>query len=75
MVGTALSERQQLSIVRHMGTMEHPWNCPHGRPTMRHLADLRALETAAAAARGSEGGGEEEEMSFANRRVDWAAFA
>jgi len=23
-----------------MGEMEKPWNCPHGRPTMRHLAGL-----------------------------------
>lgn len=27
-------------VVRHMGTMDQPWNCPHGRPTMRHLADI-----------------------------------
>lgn len=27
-------------IVRHMGTMDQPWNCPHGRPTMRHLVSL-----------------------------------
>lgn len=20
-----------------MGEIEQPWNCPHGRPTMRHL--------------------------------------
>eukprot|EP00899_Mesostigma_viride_P017850 jgi/Mesvir1/26066/Mv06792-RA.1 len=23
--------------------MKSPWNCPHGRPTMRHLVDLEAL--------------------------------
>lgn len=22
------------------GEIDQPWNCPHGRPTMRHLADL-----------------------------------
>lgn len=27
-------------VVRHMGEIERPWNCPHGRPTMRHLAGL-----------------------------------
>jgi DNA mismatch repair protein PMS2 len=27
-------------VIQHMGTMEQPWNCPHGRPTMRHLSDL-----------------------------------
>lgn len=29
-------------VIRHMGTMDQPWNCPHGRPTMRHLFDIRA---------------------------------
>lgn len=29
-----------LQVVRHMGTMDLPWNCPHGRPTMRHLVNL-----------------------------------
>ncbi|MCP9260449.1 Mismatch repair endonuclease PMS2 [Dirofilaria immitis] len=28
------------SIVRHLGTLDHPWNCPHGRPTLRHLCAL-----------------------------------
>ena len=23
-----------------MGTMDQPWHCPHGRPTMRHLSDI-----------------------------------
>ncbi|PWN28737.1 DNA mismatch repair protein MutL [Jaminaea rosea] len=43
MIGTALSKRQMRGIVRHMGTIEQPWNCPHGRPTMRHLACLRSV--------------------------------
>jgi DNA mismatch repair protein PMS2 len=30
-------------VVRHMSTMDQPWNCPHGRPTMRHLLDLSML--------------------------------
>jgi len=40
MVGTALDRRQMTSVIRHMGTMNQPWNCPHGRPTMRHLSDI-----------------------------------
>ncbi|KAK0745051.1 hypothetical protein B0T21DRAFT_280404 [Apiosordaria backusii] len=40
MIGKALSERQMEKVVRHMGEMEKPWNCPHGRPTMRHLCGL-----------------------------------
>lgn len=35
--------RVEWQVVRHMGTMEQPWNCPHGRPTMRHLSDLMAF--------------------------------
>ncbi len=30
--------------IRHIGTMEQPWNCPHGRPTMRHLSDVGIVE-------------------------------
>ena len=44
MVGTALSDGQMKRIVGHMGEMEHPWNCPHGRPTMRHLINLNMVK-------------------------------
>lgn len=40
MVGQALTPGQMDSVVKHLSTLERPWNCPHGRPTMRHLADL-----------------------------------
>uniref|UniRef100_A0A182QTE5 MutL C-terminal dimerisation domain-containing protein n=1 Tax=Anopheles farauti TaxID=69004 RepID=A0A182QTE5_9DIPT len=40
MIGTALSVREMERLVRHMGEIEQPWNCPHGRPTMRHLVNL-----------------------------------
>lgn len=43
MVGAPLNAKQMRTIVRHMGTMEQPWNCPHGRPTMRHLSDVGAV--------------------------------
>ena len=43
MIGTALTQRRMEELVQHMGTMEQPWNCPHGRPTMRHLFDLRNM--------------------------------
>lgn len=42
MVGKTLTMKQMEKVVRHMGEMEKPWNCPHGRPTMRHLAGLGA---------------------------------
>uniref|UniRef100_A0A8C2TRZ5 Mismatch repair endonuclease PMS2 n=1 Tax=Coturnix japonica TaxID=93934 RepID=A0A8C2TRZ5_COTJA len=40
MIGTALSVQEMRKLVTHMGEIEHPWNCPHGRPTMRHIASL-----------------------------------
>ena len=43
MVGTALNQAQMKKIVCHMGEIEQPWNCPHGRPTMRHLINLGML--------------------------------
>ena len=43
MVGTALNRAQMKKILCHMGGIEHPWNCPHGRPTMRHLVNLGML--------------------------------
>ncbi|KAK6436611.1 ATP-binding mismatch repair protein [Oleoguttula sp. CCFEE 5521] len=41
MVGKTLTMKQMEKVVKHMGEMEKPWNCPHGRPTMRHLAGLK----------------------------------
>ncbi|KAH8857914.1 Mismatch repair endonuclease PMS2 [Schistosoma japonicum] len=40
MVGTALDQKKMKRILTNMGSMDHPWNCPHGRPTMRHLFHL-----------------------------------
>ncbi|KAJ2396156.1 ATP-binding mismatch repair protein [Coemansia sp. RSA 2559] len=40
MIGDSLSAAQMLAIVRHLSALDHPWNCPHGRPTMRHLHRL-----------------------------------
>jgi len=45
MVGKALPVKAMEKIVRHMGELDKPWNCPHGRPTMRHLAELDGIET------------------------------
>ncbi|KAJ1816436.1 ATP-binding mismatch repair protein [Coemansia sp. RSA 2599] len=41
MIGDALSMTQMKAIVRHLSDLDHPWNCPHGRPTMRHLYRLK----------------------------------
>lgn len=60
MIGKALSRRQMEMVVRHMGEMEKPWNCPHGRPTMRHLCGLETWD--------GRGWIEDEE------RTDWAGW-
>lgn len=40
MIGKTLTQKQMERVVRNMGTIDKPWNCPHGRPTMRHLMSL-----------------------------------
>ncbi|KAF8387846.1 hypothetical protein HHK36_026508 [Tetracentron sinense] len=30
-------------ILEHLTDLKSPWNCPHGRPTMRHLIDLTTI--------------------------------
>jgi DNA mismatch repair protein PMS2 len=67
MVGKTLKSTQMENIVKHMGSMDKPWSCPHGRPTMRHLFGLEKWEG------WREGMGvtglEEEE-----RKTDWGAY-
>ncbi|XP_022689401.1 mismatch repair endonuclease PMS2-like [Varroa jacobsoni] len=40
MVGDELSRRDMKRVVGQLSELQHPWNCPHGRPTMRHLVNL-----------------------------------
>ncbi len=44
MIGKTLSRKQMQKVVAHMGTIDKPWNCPHGRPTMRHVCSLNTLQ-------------------------------
>ncbi|KAM3505513.1 hypothetical protein MY11210_007929 [Beauveria gryllotalpidicola] len=44
MIGKALTTSQMYGLVRHLGELDKPWNCPHGRPTMRHLCRLQAWD-------------------------------
>ncbi|KAJ9655782.1 ATP-binding mismatch repair protein [Neophaeococcomyces mojaviensis] len=44
MIGKTLSKRQMKKVLEHMGMIDKPWNCPHGRPTMRHLISLDDLD-------------------------------
>jgi len=39
MIGKALRVGEMEKILMNLGSLEQPWNCPHGRPTMRHLVD------------------------------------
>ncbi|XP_022251208.1 mismatch repair endonuclease PMS2-like [Limulus polyphemus] len=44
MIGTPLTISDMKKLVSHMKDIEQPWNCPHGRPTMRHLFNLNILK-------------------------------
>jgi DNA mismatch repair protein PMS2 len=67
MIGKTLQHAQMESIVRHMGSMDKPWSCPHGRPTMRHLFGLEKWEG------WSEGDGIVG-VDVRGDRTDWAGF-
>ncbi|NWR95428.1 PMS2 endonuclease, partial [Furnarius figulus] len=45
MIGTALNVQEMRKLITHMGEIEHPWNCPHGRPTMRHIVSLDLISS------------------------------
>ena len=40
MIGKTLDRRSMRKTLDHLADLDSPWNCPHGRPTMRHLAVL-----------------------------------
>ncbi|KAJ3321337.1 ATP-binding mismatch repair protein [Boothiomyces sp. JEL0866] len=44
MIGDDLDMKKMKNIIRNMANMDQPWNCPHGRPTMRLLSKLLPLE-------------------------------
>jgi len=35
MIGTALRVNEMKHILDNLSSLEHPWNWPHGRPTVR----------------------------------------
>ncbi|XP_045451026.1 mismatch repair endonuclease PMS2 [Melitaea cinxia] len=45
MIGTALGKADMRQLVDHMAEIDKPWNCPHGRPTIRHLVNLAMVQT------------------------------
>lgn len=42
MIGTPLDGRRMRKILDNLAGLHAPWNCPHGRPTMRHVCVLPA---------------------------------
>ena len=45
MVGDDLNTTHMYKLVRQLSNLQQPWNCPHGRPTMRHLINLTSLRS------------------------------
>lgn len=45
MVGKPLNKRTMVRVVQNLSTLDKPWNCPHGRPTMRHLMELKDFQS------------------------------
>ncbi|GAB4829905.1 hypothetical protein Ancab_019551 [Ancistrocladus abbreviatus] len=42
-IGDALGRNEMKKILENLAELKSPWNCPHGRPTMRHLIDLTTV--------------------------------
>ena len=40
MIGDSLNKFEMKRIITHLSEIVKPWNCPHGRPTLRHLINL-----------------------------------
>lgn len=66
MVGNSLQQRHMEKLVRRMGELDKPWNCPHGRPTMRHLCSLGPWDRA-----GWEG---DRGPAIAGQSYSWAEY-
>ncbi|TID20700.1 dna mismatch repair protein [Venturia nashicola] len=67
MVGKALTQQQMQKVVRHMGEIDKPWNCPHGRPTMRHLYSMDQWS-------GWKEGDGVQGLGEKTKKTDWAAY-
>jgi hypothetical protein len=40
MIGRALSSTEMQRVITHLGELDHPFTCAHGRPTMQHVSNL-----------------------------------
>ena len=61
MIGKVMTRQMMQRLVARMGEIDKPWNCPHGRPTMRHVCGL-------------EGVGDWGEENEEDERVNWNAW-
>ena len=43
MIGKSLKKSDMYKVLRNLSGIDQPWNCPHGRPTMRCLFPLTLL--------------------------------
>ena len=43
MVGDSLARSKMVEIVTGLSDLQQPWNCPHGRPTFKHLLSAEDL--------------------------------
>lgn len=43
MIGDSLTMSQMRIIVDNLGLIDHPWNCPHGRPSIRWIRRLNGM--------------------------------
>ena len=67
MIGKTLTQTQMEKVVKHMGEIDKPWNCPHGRPTMRHLCGIGVWDEL--------GWGEGDSRDGVKcTRIDWGAY-
>lgn len=44
MVGRTLDHKTMKKVVNNLTTLESPWNCPHGRPTLRFLKKIDSVD-------------------------------
>lgn len=45
MIGKPLTRKTMTKVVKNLSTLDKPWNCPHGRPTMKHLLEVNDWES------------------------------
>ena len=68
MIGKVMNKGIMRRLVGRMGQIDKPWNCPHGRPTMRHVCGLEGVGGWVGGPVGEDEGGEGADV------VDWRGW-